>query len=290
MMKLALGPLLYYWSKETVQEFYLAVAESPVDIVYLGETVCSKRRSLSLHDWVEMARNLTRSGKQVILSTLTLIEAESELAGVKEICSNGEFLVEANDMAAVQILNEYKLPFCSGPSINIYNGKTLGFLHAKGLQRWMLPVELGRETLSAILAECNCAVETEVFGYGHLPLAYSARCFTARAQNLPKDDCQFVCANYPCGLPLSSQEDQILFNINGIQTQSGDKIDLIEELQCMAQLGVDIVRLSPEPGEKQMAAIIDRFDRARNGEAISLPDDAPVCNGYWYGNPGMKRR
>ena len=39
MMKLALGPLLYYWSREAIREFYLAMAELPVDIIYLGETV-----------------------------------------------------------------------------------------------------------------------------------------------------------------------------------------------------------------------------------------------------------
>ena len=290
MMKLALGPLLYYWSREAIREFYLAMAELPVDIIYLGETVCSKRRAMSHSDWLELARDLTKTGKQGILSTLTLIEAESELGAVKEICGNGEFLVEANDMAAVQILSENDLSFCGGPSINIYNGKSLDFLGAQGLQRWILPIELGRETLSAILTECTCKVETEVFSYGHLPLAYSARCFTARAQNLPKDDCQFVCGNYPSGLPLRSQEDQILFNINGIQTQSGLKIDLVEELSAMGQLGVDIVRLSPEPGVQQMASIIDRFDRARHGQAISLPDDTVVCNGYWFGNAGMDRR
>lgn len=288
-MKLALGPLLYCWSKEAIEEFYLAMAELPVDIVYLGETVCSKRRPLDQIDWIQLARSLVLSGKQVILSTLTLIEAESELAGVREICGNGEFLVEANDMAAVQILSENDLPFCSGPSINIYNGKSLDFLGSQGLKRWILPVELGRETLTAILAECHVEVETEVFSYGHLPLAYSARCFTARAQNLAKDDCRLVCGNYPCGLPLRSQEDQILFNINGIQTQSGEKIDLIEEVRAMTRLGVDIARLSPESGVQQMTTIIDRFDRARHGQAISIPDDTPVCNGYWYGNAGMER-
>jgi collagenase-like PrtC family protease len=42
MMKLALGPNLYYWPLDMLQEFYAAVANSPVDIVYLGETVCSR--------------------------------------------------------------------------------------------------------------------------------------------------------------------------------------------------------------------------------------------------------
>jgi len=45
-MKLALGPILYYWERETTFSFYDEIAASPVDIVYLGETVCSRRHTL----------------------------------------------------------------------------------------------------------------------------------------------------------------------------------------------------------------------------------------------------
>ena len=38
-MKLALGPLLYYWPRQQVFDFYDAIAQAPVDIVYLGETM-----------------------------------------------------------------------------------------------------------------------------------------------------------------------------------------------------------------------------------------------------------
>ncbi len=32
-MKLALGPVLYYWTQEKLQKFYEEIAAAPVDIV-----------------------------------------------------------------------------------------------------------------------------------------------------------------------------------------------------------------------------------------------------------------
>ena len=40
-MKLSLGPVLYYWQRETLFDFYEQIADTAVDIVYLGEAVCS---------------------------------------------------------------------------------------------------------------------------------------------------------------------------------------------------------------------------------------------------------
>ena len=42
--KLTLGPALFNWSPEKWRDFYFQIAdEAPVDVVYVGEVVCSKR-------------------------------------------------------------------------------------------------------------------------------------------------------------------------------------------------------------------------------------------------------
>ena len=96
-MKLALGPLLYYWEKESVENFYQQAVNSEADVIYLGETVCSKRREIKPRDWINLAKELATSGKEVVLSTMALLEAPSEIKILRQLCENGEFKVEAND-------------------------------------------------------------------------------------------------------------------------------------------------------------------------------------------------
>ena len=74
-MRLSLGPILFFWPRQTIEDFYQQHIDSPVDVIYLGETVCAKRRSLKPAEWVELAKELAKSGKQIVLSTLALIEA-----------------------------------------------------------------------------------------------------------------------------------------------------------------------------------------------------------------------
>ena len=104
-----------------LQEFYAAVANSPVDIVYLGDTVCSRRHLMRLPDWIALAQKLSDAGKEVVLSTQTLIESESDLKTLLRITGNKTFRVEANDMGAARLLHEQGIPFVAGQTLNIYN-------------------------------------------------------------------------------------------------------------------------------------------------------------------------
>jgi collagenase-like PrtC family protease len=296
-MKLALGPLLYYWQRQTVLDFYESIATTPVDIVYLGETVCSRRRELRLADWLAIAARLIEAGKEVVMSTQVLIESGSDvttLHKIAEMSAQGDFMVEANDMGAVHCL-EGKVPFVGGPHLNIYNVPTLQWMAPLGMQRWVMPLEMGRSDLALMQQGRPAGVQTEVFAYGRMPLAFSARCFTARHCNLPKDDCQFRCIEHPDGLLLRTREDEGFLVLNGIQTQSAKVYNLLPELGAMRALGIDVVRVSPQA--QHTAEILALFhgvmtekvavDAAMQTMVGLMPDQS--CNGYWYGKPGLEQ-
>ena len=292
-MKLALGPLLYYWPRQRVFDFYEAIASAPVDIVYLGETVCARRHELRVQDWADIARKLAAAGKQTLLGTQTLIESESDLKTLRRVIDETGFLTEANDMGAVRLLSTAKRPFVAGPFLNVFNSATLGLMAKLGATRWVMPVEMSADALRELQAARPAGLETEVFAYGRLPLAFSARCFTARHFNLQKDDCQFKCLEFPDGLLIKTREGEEFLTLNGIQTQSSKVYNLIGEVDELRGLGVDILRISPQ--SQHTTELLEIF-RARVDGALDVPaarsrmaalEVAAPCNGFWYGKPGL---
>jgi len=291
-MKIALGPVLTHWPKATLGAFYAGVATWPVDIVYMGEVVCARRHEYRFADWLDAAEALAAAGKDVVLSAQALMESESDLKALRRIVANGRFLVEANDMGAVHLLAE-RGPFVAGPHLNVYNAPTLALVASLGAVRWVPPVEMTRAALAAILVEQPPGLATEAFAWGRLPLAFSARCFTARHYDLPKDDCRFSCLAHPDGLALATRDGEPFLVLNGTQTQSHRVYTLVAQIPEMRQLGVDVLRVSPQferTGEvvaALRAALDGKLTPAAAAATIAALAPAPQCNGYWHDRPGL---
>ena len=290
--RLALGPVQYYWPAERLRAFYAEAAEWPVDTVYLGEVVCAKRRPFDVDTWLEIGEELTASGKEVVLSTLTLLEAASELGALRRRCAERRFLVEANDMAAVNILGELACPFVGGPTLNVYNARSLAVLAAQGLRRWVPPVELSGQALEDVLRAAPPECECEIFAWGRMPLAWSARCFTARSANRPKDRCGELCLSDPDGRLIHTREDRPFLVLNGIQTQSALTLNLAPVLPELHRLGVGRLRISPQSAA--LERVVRCFRALADGVAgqatlEELESLAPVgtCDGYWRGEAGF---
>jgi O2-independent ubiquinone biosynthesis protein UbiV len=288
-MKLALGPLLYYWSRQQTMDFYASMAEQPVDVIYLGEAVCSRRHEMRLDDWLEVATVLADAGKSVAFSTLPLIESESDLKAVRRLMDaardDPRLTVEANEMGAVRQLAERSQPFVAGPTLNIFNGHTLKLLADCGATRWVMPPEIGRVALSGLQKEMPAGMETEVFVHGHLPLAYSARCFTARRYHLQKDSCEFRCIEFPDGLTLKTREGEDFLTLNGIQTMSAKVYHLERELPELVAAGVELLRISPQSAA--MPELIAGYRGLLDRQVTKMPT-GDYCNGFWHEKPGLE--
>lgn len=293
--RIALGPLTYYWPRERVLAFYDEALKWPVDTVYLGETVCARRHELRLADWLEIAQKAVDAGKEAVVCTYELIENDADLRVMRSVVDNGRFHVEANDMGAVRLLSG-RVPFVAGPFLNVYNAATLELLAECGAKRWVPPVELSGAGLREVLANTTAPVETELFAFGRLPLAVSARCFTARYHNLTKDHCAYRCIDDPEGLPLTTQDGEAFLVLNGVQTQSARVHSIMPWLGDALAIGVDALRLSPQPNG--MEQVVRTFAAAAHGELaphaaqerLAGVVTAGFCDGYWHGKPGLQHQ
>jgi O2-independent ubiquinone biosynthesis protein UbiV len=291
-LRIALGPLTYYWPREQTLDFYRRALDWPIDIVYLGETVCSRRHELRQADWLELAAAFAASGKEAVVSTYELIETDADLRTMRSVVENGRFTVEANDMGAVHLLAG-RVPFVAGPFLNVYNAATLRLLAECGAKRWVAPVELSAQGVRDVVDEAP-GVETELFAYGRLPLAASARCFTARYHNLTKDHCDYRCLQDPEGMLVSTRDGEPFMVMNGVQTQSARVQNLLPYLDMARGIGVDVLRLSPQPrGMDEVVAIFAQAARRSIDSATAVASLARVmpaegCDGYWHGVAGMR--
>jgi len=252
------GPLQYWWPRMQMLGFYAEMAEHPaVDTVVLGEVTCSRRNEFKFDDWLALARDLAGAGKTVVLATMPLLSTEAELRTLRRLCEQDEFAVEAGDVSALAVLarehaaRPERPAFVIGPHVNVYSRAALAEWAPLGAGTWVPPLELSLDAVGHInppgapVPGVAGPVVTEVFAFGRMPLAFSARCFTARHHRLKKDECDFRCRDDADGLLLATSEGEPFLVLNGIQTQSAALQCLLDAGPALAAAGVRRLRLSP---------------------------------------------
>jgi len=290
-MQLTLGPVLYNWQPDQWRDFYFRIAEeAPVDVVVIGEIVCSKRSPFFTGHMPDVIERLAACGKRVILGTLILVSLKRERQQMAEIAANTEFMVEANDLTCLGSLDGR--PHAIGPFVNIYNEATAAYFARRGARRICLPPELPMDSIRTI-ARALPDVTTEVFAFGRVPLAISARCYHARLHKLSKDNCRFVCEKDPDGLPVTTLDGEPFLAMNGVQTMSHACANLLGEVGDLAASGVGALRLSPQRCDMVAVAcvfrdVIDgRLTRDDGMHELSrIYPDVPFANGFVHGQPG----
>lgn len=294
--KLTLGPVLFHWPAEKWRDFYFRIAdEAPVNRVYVGEVVCSKRSPFYEPLYEEVSQRLKRAGKEVVFSTLAEVMIKRDRAIVEGMCHIENQLIEANDTSALWHLSGH--PHAIGPFMNVYNEDTLTFLALNGAEHVCLPFELPAPALAVMAKKANeLVVTSEVQVYGRIPLALSARCYHARAHGRVKDNCQFVCEEDPDGMELKTLQEKPFLAINGIQTMSYTCLNLLPEIKEMENMGITHFRLSPHYHDMvAVAQIFHDFMKDSLGKEdaeeklLQTGLNVPFSNGFYYKTEGYRQ-
>lgn len=288
---LTMGPVYYLWDGPKWRDFHFRVAdEAAFDRVVIGETVCSKRQHFIEPHLAEVVERLEAAGKTVILSTMALVTLERESRQIRDLIEGSDHQIEANDLSALGLLNGK--PHAVGPLVNVYNAPTARLLHSRGAGRICLPPELPFASVRRIATD-GPDVEFEVFAFGRIPLAISARCAHARSKGKIKDNCLFVCGEEPDGLPVRTLDGQSFLVLNGVQTVSHTCQTLLGELADLTACGITSFRLSPQ--DCDMVAIAALYRSVLDGalapdEAIErlrhIYPAAPLSNGFHHAKVG----
>jgi len=293
--QLTLGPVLYNWEAERWRDFYFEVAdEAPVDIVYIGEVVCSKRAPLFDPYLEGVVARLEAGGKEIVFSTLAEVTSNIDRRAMKRVAASDELFIEANDASALWYLDGR--PHAIGPYMNVYNEDSLKFFAGNGACSICLPPEMPASGITALGKQAGeLGIELEVQVYGRIPLALSARCYHARAHDRTRDSCQFICDRDADGMVLHTLEGTPFLTINGIQTQSYTCLNLVSELDELSASRISRFRISPQ--SRDTIAVVKYFDALLNKEITPAEAneclqecglEVPFSNGFYHQQPGFE--
>ena len=102
-----------------------------------------------------------------------------------------------------------------------------------------------------------------------------------------------LCAEDPDGRLIHTREDKPFLTLNGIQTQSALTQNLAPHMPAIRDLGIDVLRLSPQA--HSMGLVVRRFDELRRADSVStdalhsLDELAPVLESLLADEAGQGR-
>lgn len=293
---LTLGPVLFHWPAEQKLDFYARIAdEAPIDTVYLGEVICSKRASFFDQHYADVADRLVRGGKTVVFSSLCEVVLKRERRAIEGFCDIDGYEIEVNNSSALFHVDGRAHRI--GPMMNVYNEATMLHLAKNGATHFSLPAELPRSSVALLAeqaADLRAGVELQVFG--RTSLAVSARCYHARAHQRTKDNCQFVCEQDPDGMLLKTLDGKSFLAVNGIQTLSQTYLNYLANLPDLQDAGLTHFRLSPQ--SLDMVSVARLFRDVLDGQLEAVEADVRLSafsgavsfsNGFWHARPGHVR-
>ena len=290
---LTLGPVLYLWEPASWRDFYHRIAdEADIDTVVVGEVVCSKRSHF--HDGLtgKVVERLQAAGKSVRLASLALVTLERELKASHRLATQ-QNEVEVSELSAHAAMRGR--PHAVGPLVNVYNAATARVLARGGATSICLPPELPLSAAHTIIAGAP-ELPFEMFAFGKVPLAISARCAHARVKGHTKDNCQFVCGEDPDGLAVDTLDGQHFLALNGVQTMSSTVQCLIADVPELLAAGVGSFRLSPQVCDMVAVARLfrdvadGRLDPAEGLARAHALHPGEFSNGFIHGLPGHVMR
>ena len=285
-MRISVGSVPSSWGLGKLTSFYRELGQSPADYVYVGETSCPNR-SCSWGDWISsVCGELTRAGKEVYASSLGLVRDETEYRAFDELAQRVR-RVEINSPAFLGLGRSY--PAVTGAFLNVYNSAATNILARNMVNRIVLPCELGFESIISIAK--NSPVAVEVVVHGHIPVAISYDCHTARCFGRSPNECKMLCQQYPEGMILEAGHQQ-MFRIEGPQTLSAATYCLVEYLAVLEEAGIDTVRVLPQWDHtgRILRVYRDVLDhRMEPGDALEelkKLSSTSLCNGWFLEKAG----
>lgn len=235
-MSVSLAPIRYSWSAQQLTRFYQAAKEWPVDIVYLGETLCAKRRVLSWDDWFAIGRDLVAAGKEVVISSNSLQDSSMSIAEMQHLCNDNDFVLEVADSGYLQLLQMRHKPHIVGHTINVGTQAKLERFAEQGMLRWVMPREDNSADLIQNLRLAKAyqrprQYQIEATVHGLFPLNASVIC-SRDLSFVPKRDCSVDC---DVGTLTRIYRDQ--------QVVDDASFDLRDDIPRIAAWGSDVFRV-----------------------------------------------